>query len=366
MANNYLFGNTFTRQPFEDRPSPVPTTIQQLNTSTFHMAFVFGFFPVIIFLGCLFLLDSFKLVKVGLLLVCLGWGLLSAGISYILNTNLATLLNLDFYTLSRYVAPVVEEMIKFSMVFFLIARRQIGFMVDAAIYGFAIGTGFALAENLWYYWQLGTDFNTILAIVRGFGTAIMHGGTIAICAIILIEGVQRSSKMLITVTTGLLAAIMIHTLFNQFMVNPFIQTMLIIILLPLVFYFVFMISTSQLQKWLEVEFSNEVDMLSMIRKGRLKDSKAGNYLSSLKEHFEPVVLVDMYCYFSLYLELSIKAKRNILLKESGIPVIIEPDIKCKLTEIKTLRKQIGKAGEMALMPLVRMQHRELWKLNQLE
>ncbi len=330
------------------------------------MAFVFGFFPVIIFLGCLFLLDSFKLVKVGLLLVCLGWGLTSTGVAYVLNTGLANYFSLDFETLSRYVAPAVEEVIKAGMVFFLIARRQIGFMVDAAIYGFAIGTGFALAENTWYYWQLGADFNTILAVVRGFGTAIMHGGTMAICAIIVIEGVQRSSKLLISVTTGLLAAILIHALFNQFMVNPFIQTLLIIILLPLVFYFVFMISTNHLQKWLEVEFSNEVDMLRMIRKGYLKDSKAGNYLSSLKDHFEPEVLVDMYCYFSLYLELSIKAKRNLLLKESGIPVIIEPDVKDKLTEIKILRKMIGKAGEMALMPLVRMQHRELWKLNQLE
>lgn len=330
------------------------------------MALIFGFFPVIIFLGCLFLLDSFKLVKVRLLLVCLGWGLISAGIAYVLNTGLANHFSLDFDTLSRYVAPAVEEAIKAGMVFFLIARRQIGFMVDAAIYGFAIGTGFALAENSWYYWQLGHDFNTILAIVRGFGTAIMHGGTMAICAIIVIEGVQRSSKLLSSATTGLLAAMMIHTLFNQFMVNPFVQTMLIIILLPLVFYFVFMISTSQLQKWLEVEFSNEVDMLKMIRKGRLKDTKAGNYLSSLKEHFAPEVLVDMYCYFSLYLELSIKAKRNLLLQESGIPVIIEPDIKDKLAEIKALRKMIGKAGEMALMPLVRMQHRELWKLNQFE
>lgn len=330
------------------------------------MALIFGFFPVIIFLGCLFLLDSFKLVKVRLLLVCLGWGLISAGIAYVLNTGLANHFSLDFDTLSRYVAPAVEEAIKAGMVFFLVARRQIGFMVDAAIYGFAIGTGFALAENSWYYWQLGHDFNTILAIVRGFGTAIMHGGTMAICAIIVIEGVQRSSKLLSSATTGLLAAMMIHTLFNQFMVNPFVQTMLIIILLPLVFYFVFMISTSQLQKWLEVEFSNEVDMLKMIRKGRLKDTKAGNYLSSLKEHFDPEVLVDMYCYFSLYLELSIKAKRNLLLQESGIPVIIEPDIKDKLAEIKALRKMIGKAGEMALMPLVRMQHRELWKLNQFE
>ncbi len=330
------------------------------------MAFVFGFFPVLIFLGCLFLLDSFKLVRVRLLLLCFFWGAMATVVAYFLNSALAERFELDFEILSRYIAPVVEELLKAGMVFLLIARRQVGFMVDAAIYGFAVGTGFALAENMWYYMHLGADFDVLLAIVRGFGTAIMHGGTIAIGAIILIESVQRSATFITGAASGLLAAILLHSVFNHFIVNPLLQTLLIIVLLPVVFYMVFVYSTSHLQKWLEVEFSNEVDMLRMIRKGRLRDSKAGNYLASLKEHFDPVVLVDMYCYFSLYLELSIKAKRNLLLKESGIPIIIEPDIKDKLTEIKTLRKKIGKAGEMALLPLVRMHHRELWELNQLE
>ncbi len=329
------------------------------------MLIAFGFFPVLLFLLCLFLLDSFKLVSVKWLVITLLWGVASAGIAFFFNTTSVDAFGLDQDTLTRYVAPVTEELIKASLVLLMVARRQIGFMIDAAIYGFAVGTGFALAENLWYYVQLGDDFHMLLAVVRGFGTAIMHGGVVAIAAIILIEGVQRNHKIAVAGATGIIIAIVLHSAFNHFIFNPLLMTLLIIILLPLTFYAVFIYTIKHLQDWLEVEFSNEVDMLSMMRKGQFKDTRAGQYLATLKEHFPPETLVDMYCFFSLYLELSIKAKRNLLLKESGFPPMKEPDIKEKLAELKTLRKQIGKAGEMALLPLVRMKHRELWELNQL-
>ncbi|MDR4987508.1 MAG: PrsW family glutamic-type intramembrane protease [Bacteroidales bacterium] len=329
------------------------------------MIIAFGFFPVLLFLGCLFLLDSFKLVSRRLLAVCLAWGVVSALLAYLVNSFLIGFYNIGFDVLTRYIAPVSEELLKASLLLLLVARRRVGFMIDAAIYGFAIGTGFALAENLWYYIHLGADFNVLLAIVRGFGTAIMHGGVVAIAAMILIEGMQRNNNLLTGSALGLLVAMVLHSAFNHFIFDPLLMTLLIIILLPLIFYVVFMYTTRHLQNWLEVEFSNEVDMLRMIRQGQFRDTKAGRYLASLKEHFQPETLVDMYCFFSLYLELSIKAKRNLMLRENGFPVLVEPDIKNKLLELKALRKQIGKAGEMALLPLVRMNHRELWELNQL-
>jgi protease PrsW len=330
------------------------------------MSLIFGLLPVLLFLICLFLLDSFKLVKVHLLLLCLLWGILSAGISYYTNIFLSGHFSLSFESLSRYFAPLIEELLKFLILLLLVRKKQIGFMIDAAIYGFAIGTGFALIENLYYFIQLGDGFHPMLAIVRGFGTAIMHGGTVSICAIIIIEGVHRYNNILRAAIPGILTAIFIHGIFNQFILNPMFQTLLILTLLPLAFYFVLAHNTKQMQSWLELEFSNEVDMLRMIRVGKFRDTKAGNYLASLRQHFPPDVVVDMYCLSSLFLELSIKAKRNIMLRENGFPPIIEPDINDKLKEMKQLRKQIGKAGELALQPLVGISYKELWKLNQFQ
>jgi hypothetical protein len=48
----------------------------------------------------------------------------------------------------------------------------------------------------------------------------------------------------------------------------------------------------------------------MINKGQFRQTRAGQFLASLKERFSPEVIFDMYCFISLYLELSIKAKRN--------------------------------------------------------
>jgi len=68
--------------------------------------------PVFLLLILLLFLDSLKLVNMSILLICLGWGILSAALSFYSNTflirNLA--LNFDFY--SDYIAPVVEEMLK--------------------------------------------------------------------------------------------------------------------------------------------------------------------------------------------------------------------------------------------------------------
>ena len=106
-------------------------------------------------------------------------------------------------------------------------------------------------------------------------------------------------------------------------------------------------------------------MLNMIHNGEFSSSKAGQYLKSLKEQFASETILDMYCYIELYLELSIKAKRNLMLKENDFQIIIEADLPSKLQELAQMRKQIGRVGEMALEPLIRMNYRNLWKLNQL-
>ncbi len=330
------------------------------------MEYLFSLFPVILFLACLFLLDSFKLVSQKLLLLSLLWGIIAAGLSYFANSWLTNILNLHYTTLIRYIAPVTEEVLKALLIFALIRIRLIGFVIDAAIYGFAIGAGFALTENTFYIMQLGSDTELFVWIVRGFGTAIMHGGCTALFSIILIAGMQREKSVWTSSLAGMALALFIHSGFNHFAINPFLQTLLIILVLPTFFVIIFNQSNSMLQNWLEIEFSNEVEMLRMIRQGQFKATRAGEYLASIKKHYSPEMIVDMYWYISLYLELSIKAKRNIMLKESGFPVMPEVGIKEKLIELQQLRKQIGKVGEMSLRPLIRINHRDLWTMNQLK
>ncbi len=330
------------------------------------MKIVFSLMPVLLFLTGLFLMDSFKLVNKKNLALSILWGGLAAWFSYLSNEWLSSHLSLSFEHFTRYFAPIVEEILKALFVFLLIARRKIGFSIDAAIYGFASGTGFALIENMVYIYFIGDEPSMMLWMLRGFGTALMHGGCTAIVALLIMGGIQREKKLFFSVLSGLFVAIIVHSAFNHFFLNPYLQTLLIFVMLPVFFGFIFKQSTSSLQNWLEMEFSNEVEILRMIRQGKFSGTRSGAYIAGLRAHFDSEMIVDLYNYLSLYLELSIKAKRNLMLKENGFTPIAESDTIEKLTELKALRKQVGKTGELALQPLIRIKHRELWKLSQLE
>lgn len=321
--------------------------------------------PVIIFLAFLFLLDSFKLVIKQILFFCLLWGALSAAIAYFLNTFLFENLHLNFRTGSLYIAPFIEEILKSLVVILLIARKRIGFMIDAAIYGFAIGAGFSLTENIVYLNTIDEN-NLLIWIVRGFGTSLMHGGCTALFSVIFIGGKSRNSSNIVNITISIAVAYIIHSAFNHFHINPVIQTLGIIVVLPIIFILIFKYNEKQLQNWLEIEFNSEIELLNMIKKGHFSSTRAGEYLTSLKSRFSGETILDMYCYIQIYLELSIKAKRNVMLKENGFDPIIENDIDGKLKELSMLRKQIGKVGELTLSPLIRMNYRNLWKLNSLK
>ena len=142
-----------------------------------------GVVPVFLFLGVLVLIDSYKLVALRAILLSVAAGVVAGLASYGVNVVLRPALDLDFIRYSMYVAPVVEETLKATFVVYLLQRNKVGFVVDAAIHGFGIGTGFAFVENL-YYLRVNPDATFWTWIVRGFGTAIMHGGATAIVAMV--------------------------------------------------------------------------------------------------------------------------------------------------------------------------------------
>src|SRR5712691_222142 len=109
-----------------------------------------GFLPVLLFLAALRLMDSYKLVPRRMLLESLVAGALAAGIAYLANRLLLEVAHADRIMLGRFLAPLLEESLKAAFIAWLIRTEQVGFMVDAAICGFAIGTGFGLVENLYY------------------------------------------------------------------------------------------------------------------------------------------------------------------------------------------------------------------------
>jgi len=121
--------------------------------------------PVIFFLFALVHIDSFKLVRFGFVLADARVGALLAGVSYLVNGAIARSFAIDITNYTRFGAPVVEEVLKASALMALFALNRIGFRVDAAIIGFAIGTGFSMAENA-YLVQVLSQANITVWVFR--------------------------------------------------------------------------------------------------------------------------------------------------------------------------------------------------------
>jgi RsiW-degrading membrane proteinase PrsW (M82 family) len=220
--------------------------------------------PVLSFLGVLVLMDSFKLVPLRAVLRAIVVGALAAVLAARLNESFLAGLGLPLTTFSRYAAPALEESLKALYVFYLIDRKRVGFPVDAAIDGFAVGAGFAVAENLEYLLAL-PQAPFFLWVVRGLGTAMLHGGTTATAAVIAKSLADRHPERRVSVLLpGLIAAAAIHSAYNHFVLPPLAATALLLVVLPLVLIFVFVRSESATREWLGIGFDTDVEVLRLI------------------------------------------------------------------------------------------------------
>ena len=321
--------------------------------------------PVCLFLLSLLYLDSYKLVRPQMIAQLVIIGCVVAAISLFINWILETH-GVDRRLLLRFGAPAVEEILKGLPLLFLIRSKRIGFLIDAAIFGFAIGTGFALVENFYYLSTL-LHASPALWVVRGFGTAVMHGGTTAILAMTTVALSERKhSDSLWLFVPGLLMAFAIHSLFNHFVVSPVASAIVIVLLFPPILVLVFSQSERYLQSWLGSGFDLDSELLRVIGSGEFGQSPAGEYLQSLRDHFDGAVLADMLCYLRMHSELSLRAKGVLMLHENGFPVKKDPDIAEKLAELRYLEKSIGKTGELAIAPIMNRSSHDIWQLRMLE
>src|SRR6185503_9450140 len=104
--------------------------------------------PVFLFLGALVLLDSYKLIPLRAILMAVAAGAAAGGVAYVINVSIQPSAEPDLARYSIFVAPILEEILKAVYIVLLMRRNKVGFVVDAATYGFAVGTGFAFIENI--------------------------------------------------------------------------------------------------------------------------------------------------------------------------------------------------------------------------
>lgn len=320
--------------------------------------------PVLVFLGALVWFDSFKVVRARAILVAALAGMAAAFAGYWINGFLLYELEIDYVDYARWVSPWLEEALKAALIVYLIRTRRVGMIVDAAIYGFAVGTGFALFENL-YYLMMRPETHPAVQVIRGFGTAIMHGGATAVFAMVSISLAERRPDGWLRVFgPGLVGAAVLHAVYNMLLLKPVFATLAILMLLPPLIYFTFEHSEKSLREWLESDLDSDLQLLEAIHSGEFGDTHAGRYLHSLRDRFDGHVVADMLCYLRLHVELALRAKGVLMLKESGFDEPpMDDDLKERIRELRYLERSLGRSGELALRPIVLATGKDLWQLQ---
>jgi len=322
-----------------------------------------GLLPVFVFLLVLVLLDSYKLVPARRVVRQLAFGAIAAVASLLLDRLIQEVFELGPAVRARYFAPLVEEVLKGAAVVVLLVGRRFGFLVDAAIAGFAVGAGFAAAENLRYFAVLG-DTSLVLWTIRGFGTAVMHGSVTAIMAVVAKQlADRRGGPGPAAILPGWLLAYALHSGFNHFFLSPNATTALLLILLPCFFALVLRVSEARTRDWLGTGFDTDQELLALINAGRASDSRVGHYLAELKERFAGTVVADMVCLLRLRLELSIRAKGILIMRKAGFKVGADREFNERLAELRFLERAIGPTALRALSPILNLSDRDLWQVE---
>lgn len=175
----------------------------------------------LLFLFLIKWLNFFETHQLRLIILALVWGAVSTELSYLVSHPMALVLGKPF--VATHTAPFVEEIFKSLVLLYLVRRADTTFFVDGAVYGFASGIGFAIAENMLYLSRVDVDTGLIVGTTRAFAASVLHGSTTAIVGI-AVAGfpLGRVKHPLLAWIIGLTVAIAVHTAYNNIAFHRFV------------------------------------------------------------------------------------------------------------------------------------------------
>jgi RsiW-degrading membrane proteinase PrsW (M82 family) len=329
--------------------------------------------PVLILLAATEWIDAYKLVSERSLALLLAAGGLAAFVSYGVNGRFLDAVPIGYSPFSRTVAPFIEEGLKSAVIFSLFYRNKIGFSIDAAIVGVAVGAGFSVVENVIFIVMF-SHATLGVWVVRGFGTSLMHAGASAIFAVMGQHLTQRFARIeshrhrleVLYFLPGLALAIALHAAFNQFAPQPVLAMALTLFSVPLALFIMFSRSEHAAHKWLLTDYENHQHMLEDIQQGKLADSQAGRFVLALAEQFPAGVGEDMFRYIQVHTWLVTKAEEDLIDAEEGRAEDLGQEVREKLKELHILEHRIGRTALLALRPQLHFTRNDLWEIHELE
>lgn len=327
--------------------------------------------PTLAYLLLLKAMDVFSMIKWHKLGISILYGMLSTILALAISRGYALCAGASWEAV--WVSPLIEEVLKAApLILFIMFSHRIAFLCEAMIYGAAVGAGFALAENgLYLYYN--PEMTLLTAIVRGFSTALLHLGCTALVASLALQIVEkirhRSNSISAIVILSFVPSWLLHTFYNSMILDPYLLIFLVIAGMLALFYLIGRWNEQSTVDWLDVSMTTHVALLTALREGHLEETKAGQYLISIKERCDSEVFFDMVVYMQLYIELLIEAKSRVLLHEVGLDK--EPTTTAekekredKYRELKTLETRIPRFNRILLRPILHYDKADYWAIDE--
>jgi RsiW-degrading membrane proteinase PrsW (M82 family) len=328
--------------------------------------------PVLVMLATFVWLDAFALLSLKEVSVLLLLGAIGAFVAWPVSGRLLDTLPIGFSFYSRFVAPWIEEAIKAAIMILLFRLNRIGYKLDAVISGFAIGAGFSVVENIFYLATF-PNYGTGTWLVRGFGTAIMHGTTLAVLAAIAHEFAERETReaaadfdfSVMWFVPGYGVAVALHTAFNQFPDRPMIAMMAAILVAPIALIFILNFGTAEAQRWLAAECAEHRAQVEALRAGRWPEGVAGKKLAALAERLDPESAKRIRRYWELQAWLVAEAEETMMEEAAGDADFDPAAVRAAFAELDGLKRALGHSTFAAVQALLPFSRNDRWEVSEL-
>ena len=328
--------------------------------------------PVLVLLAIFNWLDAFKLMSLKEILLLLLLGGIAAVASYPVSGAFLDTLPIGFSNYSRFVAPWIEEAIKAVVIILLFWFNRIGYKLDAVISGFAVGAGFSVVENI-IYLTIFPDYGAGTWLVRGLGTAVMHGTTLAILAAIAHEFAERENResasdfnfSLLWFLPGYLIAVALHTAFNQFPDRPMLAMMGAALLAPVAIMAIFHFGTAEAGKWLAEECKEHQSQLSALRSGQWPQGPSARKIAALCERLDPQTVQRVKRYWELQAWLVVQAEETLMEEAAGDAEFDAGEVRAAVAEMAGLRQAMGRSLFTAIKALLPFSRNDYWEVSEL-
>jgi hypothetical protein len=202
---------------------------------------------------------------------------------------------------------------------------------------------------------------------------VMHGTTLAILAASAHEFAERETREtdgdfrfnLLWFVPGYLAAVALHTGFNQFPERPLLAMLGAIIVAPLAVMAIFTFGTAEAQGWLAAESAAHRAQLESLRAGRWPEGIAASKISALAERLGPETGARIRRYWELKLWLVLESEETMIEEAGGDVVVDRNQVRTALAELDGLKRVMGRSTFTAVNALLPFSRNDDWEVTEL-